>query len=158
MASRDLRSLRPEFQGPARALLSRVSTALGPGVECIVTCTQRPREEQAALYALGRTKIGPKPHDMARCAFCASRLGHRVTNAKPGSTYHEYGLALDVMLFRFGKGIEAITDPAWVAFGKLVDEAELCWGGHWTQRDGPHVEQHPPGLDCMDAAKLGNPT
>jgi hypothetical protein len=158
MASRRIEHLRPEFQRSLKAFLSALATRLPSGVTAIVSCTTRPREEQAELYALGRRAEGPKPHAHAANPFCElclpSGIVHTVTGAAPGSTYHEYGLAADVNLFRYGKIIEDPGDPAYVIMGRLVDEAGLCWGGHWKRKDAPHVEMHPPGLGCRDAKKL----
>lgn len=79
--------------------------------------------EQDALFAQGRTKQGLK-----------------VTNARGGSSFHNYGLACDLCPFVDGK-------PDWdnlKAFAKIGDEAEklgLEWGGDWVKfKDRPHVQ------------------
>lgn len=78
-------------------------------------------EEQNALYAQGRTAKGKK-----------------VTNAKGGSSYHNYGLAIDVAELKDGK-------INWeFEYEKLLPLAEkygLTWGGNFKSiKDKPHFE------------------
>ncbi len=54
---------------------------LGKGVRLRFSHTTRTFKEQDDLYALGRTKKGKK-----------------ITNAKAGQSYHNYSLALDIVL------------------------------------------------------------
>lgn len=158
MPSRKIEDLRPEFQVKASVIINRanaeIGASLGRPITAVVTMTKRSTEEQAALYAKGRTTIGSLCTRTV-CQDCGpGGHGHTVTNGKPGHSYHEYGLAFDVMLLDNGKVIARIEDPAWAMFGKIVDSERLCWGGHWMQQDGPHVEMHPAGMGCRDAAKL----
>ena len=78
-------------------------------------------EEQNALYAQGRTAKGKK-----------------VTNAKGGSSYHNYGLAIDVAELKDGKINWAFE------YEKLLPLAEkygLTWGGNFKSiKDKPHFE------------------
>jgi peptidoglycan L-alanyl-D-glutamate endopeptidase CwlK len=57
------------------------NTVLGKGVRLRFSHVLRTLEEQEELFAKGRTKPGKK-----------------VTNAKPGQSYHNYGLAFDIVL------------------------------------------------------------
>jgi peptidoglycan L-alanyl-D-glutamate endopeptidase CwlK len=106
------------------------------GVDLIVTCTYRSDEEQARLYAIGRTKPG-----------------RRVTNAKPGQSMHNFrfngkpaSLAVDVVPLRAGKpvwGTNGDDLALWQKVGKLGEAAGLEWAGRWTRfREFPHF-QHP---------------
>lgn len=106
------------------------------GVDLIVTCTYRSDEEQARLYAIGRTKPG-----------------RRVTNAKPGQSMHNFrfngkpaSLAVDVVPLRAGKPVWGTTGAdlaLWQNVGKLGEAAGLEWAGRWTRfREFPHF-QHP---------------
>lgn len=82
----------------------------------------RTMEEQQSLYDLGRTKSGSI-----------------VTNAKPGSSYHNYGLAVDLVVMVDGK-LDWNYD-----MGKLVTYAikhGIAWGGNWKKfKDKPHFEK-----------------
>jgi len=53
------------------------------GLDYKIICGTRTWEQQEALYAKGRTTPGPK-----------------VTNAKPGSSMHNFGLAVDCGVFK----------------------------------------------------------
>lgn len=83
MSSRSLDDLRPEFRAAVDAWLADCKA---DGLDLLVYCTLRARSEQAALYAQGRTLPG-----------------RVVTNAKPGESAHNYGLALDFVPLRLGK-------------------------------------------------------
>lgn len=100
MASRSLDDLRPEFR--ARVDLWLIDCKLHE-IDILVYCTLRSLKEQADLYAIGRT-----------------RPGRTVTNARPGSSAHNFGLALDFVPLIGGK-------PQWngkALYGKAIDIAE----------------------------------
>ncbi len=72
MSDRDLNHLHPDLLPLANEFLGKLKDA---GLDILVTCTYRSPEEQAELYAIGRTKfIGKRP----------------VTNAKPGQSEHNF--------------------------------------------------------------------
>ncbi|MCI0422760.1 MAG: M15 family metallopeptidase [Acidobacteria bacterium] len=95
------------------------------GVQFRVTQGLRSWSEQEALYAQGRTVPGPK-----------------VTNAKPGQSWHNYGCAVDVAPDNPAlPGYQPdwnLNHPAWK---RLIDVAEsigLRSGKAWN--DSPHLE------------------
>jgi peptidoglycan LD-endopeptidase CwlK len=122
MADRSLNSLRPEIRPLADAFLGACSAA---NIDILVTCCYRSNEEQAALYAQGRTTPG-----------------HIVTNAPPGESAHNYGLALDVVPIVNGKPDWRGTDPVWQQLGALGEQAGLTWLGAPGSRfpEEPHME------------------
>ena len=72
---KNLSTLEADFQKRARQWLEEM---IQTGIRPLIYCGFRSFEEQAALYAQGRTK------------------GNKiVTKAKPGESYHNYGLAFD---------------------------------------------------------------
>ena len=92
----------------------------GLGITLRVTQSLRTIAEQDALYAKGRTAPGPI-----------------VTKAKGGSSFHNYGLAIDVNRLD-GKSIDWKYDNA-----KLLPymPPEMEWGGHWISiKDDPHFQ------------------
>lgn len=98
----------------------------------------RTNAEQDALYAKGRTTPGP-----------------RVTNARGGSSYHNYGLAVDIVELldkdKNGTFESASWDPKLDAdFDKIEDWIEVVhifkaygwdWGGDWQFTDKPHFQK-----------------
>ncbi len=92
------------------------------GIVIRVSQGMRTFKEQQALYDQGRTKEGKV-----------------VTNAKPGSSYHQYGLAIDCVEM-VNNGLDWNFDMS-----KLLPYAEkygIAWGGHFhTIKDYPHWEK-----------------
>lgn len=82
--------------------------------------------EQQNIYDQGRTSPGAI-----------------VTNAKPGDSYHNYGLAFDVVPVAY----KTLPDwnpagPLWQKVGAIGKSFGLEWGGDWTpaKRDLPHFQ------------------
>ena len=97
-------------------------------------CGTRSFDEQAKLYAKGRTLPGAI-----------------VTNAKPGYSWHAYGLAADVVFIDKGKWSWDKKHP-WSLLGKIGEDLGLEWGGRFDFRDFPHFELT-NGLDISQARK-----
>jgi len=122
MPSRKLEDLHPLLVEKARQL---IELAQVDGIEILVTSTLRTFEEQAELFAIGRTK----PGDI-------------VTNAKAGESWHNFGLAFDVVPLVNGKAIW--DSPFWNRIGELGKQVGLFWGGDFKSfKDKPHFEFHP---------------
>jgi peptidoglycan L-alanyl-D-glutamate endopeptidase CwlK len=90
-------------------------------------------EEQNSLYAKGRTAPGPK-----------------VTNARGGSSYHNYGLAIDFTLIYNDKELSwsLVKDgdgdgrKDWDEVVNAFRAKGWGWGGTWrTFKDYPHLEK-----------------
>ena len=80
---------------------------------------------QDELYAQGRTAPG--------------RI---VTYARGGESFHNFGLAFDILLLdRSGRPTWDAADPGWSIAGRLGVALGLRWGGHWKRiKDLPHFE------------------
>jgi peptidoglycan L-alanyl-D-glutamate endopeptidase CwlK len=128
VSSRKLTDLHPLMQPLVVDFLARVAFE---GIDLLVTCTYRSDEEQAKLYAIGRTKAG-----------------RRVTNAPPGRSMHNFrfngkpaSLAVDVVPLANGKPVWNAADPAWQKVGKIGEVAGLEWAGRWKRfREYPHFQ------------------
>lgn len=84
--------------------------------------------QQAALYAQGRTKPG--------------RI---VTKARPGSSWHNYGLAIDLGLFQTGIYLDALRETLaevlYNQLGNLAAQHGIEWAGNWKSfPEGPHFQ------------------
>ena len=117
-------TLHPIAQEKAREFLRKIkdSNILGNTIIKIISGT-RTYAEQAAIYAQGRTKPG--------------RI---VTNASPGRSNHNFGIAWDIGLFDDGDYLE--ESPLYRKVGALGKEIDLIeWGGDWSSIvDTPHYQ------------------
>lgn len=141
----DLRSegviatLLPTAQIKARQFMSVKPPA---GLTVRLLSGTRTYAEQNALYAQGRTGKGSV-----------------VTNARGGSSNHNFGIAWDVGIFEGGlyyTGRNAKENKAYADLAKLVKAAKLGleWGGDWTTIvDMPHY-QLPTGKSVSQVRAL----
>lgn len=119
--SRAIEDLEPDTRAKCVRLLE---VARADGIELVVVHAFRDYEEQALLYEKGRTRPGPK-----------------VTNARPGYSFHNFGRALDVAFKGIGKGAVSWDGP-WSVVGEIGERLGLAWGGRWKRPDRPHFENH----------------
>jgi peptidoglycan LD-endopeptidase CwlK len=118
-------ALEPDFKDIIEHILTEVSHATGLTWICV--CGRRTMQEQADLYAKGRTIKGPK-----------------VTNAPPGSSAHNYGLAADCA--PLAKGSQhtiwwEAPEATWKEYGRICEKYGKTWGGHFKSiADRPHCE------------------
>ena len=73
------------------------------------------------------------------------RLGPAVTQAGPGESLHQHGLAADCAFLFDGRIVIPETDPraarAYPQYGAVAQSFGLVWGGNWrTLKDLGHVE------------------
>jgi hypothetical protein len=87
-------------------------------------------EEQARLWQEGR--------DAAGNVINASQI---VTHARPGHSFHEYGLAADVCPATLVATVGwSPNSEKWVVLGELGESLGLVWGGRWKSPDRPHFQ------------------
>ena len=117
--------LHPTLQKKLEALIAEMKLK---GHEVAIHSGYRSFAEQQKLYNQGR-----------------STPGKRVTNAKPGQSYHNFGLAADIVFKDGGKWSWAENKP-WKLLGEVGKKLGLTWGGDFvTLKDRPHF-QHTGGL------------
>lgn len=127
--SRDINELHPEVRQRCQALIDGCRHV---GIDLIVTSTFRDNESQAALFAQGRTAPGK-----------------RVTNARPGQSFHNYRLAFDVVPLIAGKCCWSDT-LLWRKIGEIGKNRGLEWAGDWVSfKEYPHF-QWTGGLTLKD--------
>lgn len=114
-----------------RALAGWLAADIGPSLDLKITSGHRSFEEQAKLYAQGRTEPGEV-----------------ITNAEPGESAHNWGCAIDVVPMKGGVALWSDT-PTWDRLGSAArrfasahpNSERIAWGGNWSQfRDRPHFE------------------
>lgn len=111
---------------------------LHPDITPKISCTERTLEEQAELYAIGRTVIGKNPS-------AKKPLGSTVTNALPGKSPHNYKPAQALDYFFVDAQGKAIWNDysLYALFAKLMQSFDktLVWGGNFNGfKDTPHME------------------
>lgn len=133
------KQLHPAVRDEVINLVTEVEKGFPPNIAVRIVQGLRTVEEQNALYAQGRTKPGSI-----------------VTNAKGGSSFHNYGLAIDfaILIDKDGNGTydelswdikkdndkDGIAD--WLEVVKVFEAAGWEWGGRWSSiKDYPHVQK-----------------
>jgi peptidoglycan L-alanyl-D-glutamate endopeptidase CwlK len=130
--------LHPKLRDEALAIYDEIVKALGNHVMCRFTATLRTFAEQDKLFAQGRTTKGSK-----------------VTNARGGQSYHNYGLALDIVLVldkdKNGTFESAVWDVRgdfdkdgradWMEIVNIFKQYGWEWGGDWKFYDAPHFQK-----------------
>ena len=154
--------LEPETQSRVACFLA---DCRAHGIDLLVTCTDRTFQEQAFLYGIGRYRPGNPCHcgGIVRPIHTCTKhpMGLRITNARPGESWHNWRRAIDVVPLRHGKPVWGTTgngideDPSddltddlelWQRVGTLGKANGLEWAGDWPSfREYPHF-QHTGGL------------
>ncbi len=116
---RRIKTLHPLLRAKAKEFIIRAEKELG--IKLRVTSALRTWQEQTKLYNQGRTSPGK-----------------RVTDAKAGQSYHNYGLAIDVVEIRNGQPIWENSN--WQKIADLGKSLGFKWGGDWRKPDRPHFE------------------
>ena len=130
--------LHPKLRDEAILLYDEIIKELTGKAACRFSYTLRTFAEQDALYAQGRTKPGVI-----------------VTKAKGGQSYHNYGLAIDIVLLVDKDGNGTFETASWDTKSdfdgdKKSDWQEVVaifkrygweWGGDWRFVDAPHFQK-----------------
>lgn len=133
--------LHPKIAQEVKDTITQAEVNFPPNMAIRIAQGLRTWEEQDALYQQGRRGIkGEK----------------KVTNAKPGSSYHQYGLAIDFVIAYDKDNNGAFEEVSWDTardFDKdgIIDWQEVVktfeakgyeWGGKWrTFKDMPHLQK-----------------
>ena len=133
-----IEQLLPSLRDEAGIIYKEICEALKGKAICRFAFTLRSFKLQDELYAQGRTKPGKI-----------------VTNAKGGQSYHNYGLAIDIVLLvdKNGDGTfetaswqtnvdfdgDGVSD--WMEVVKIFKMYGWEWGGDWKFTDMPHFQK-----------------
>jgi peptidoglycan L-alanyl-D-glutamate endopeptidase CwlK len=130
--------LHPKLREEALTMYDEIVAALTGTAACRFAYTLRTFAEQDALFAQGRTKPGAI-----------------VTKAKGGQSYHNYGLAIDIVLLvdkdKNGTFETASWDlktdfdgdgkSDWQEVVAIFKRYGYEWGGDWKFVDAPHFQK-----------------
>jgi peptidoglycan L-alanyl-D-glutamate endopeptidase CwlK len=118
--SRNISDLEPHVAELCREFVAACEKR---NIVVLITSTFRSNEEQAALYAIGRTKPG-----------------NRVTNAKPGQSTHQYRIAFDFVPLIHNKAVWNNAE-LFTQCGEIGEKVGLEWSGRFlTFRESAHFE------------------
>lgn len=106
--------------------LRMVDLCAEAGFAILITQGLRTWEEQNELYAKGRTAPGKV-----------------VTNARGGYSWHNFGLAYDIVILdSVGKADWDTSHPGWARAAAIGKSLGLQWGGDWQSfKDLPHFQR-----------------
>lgn len=133
-----IEKLHPKVRKEARQIYDEICQALTGRAICRFAFTFRTIAEQDAIYAQGRTKPGKI-----------------VTRARGGYSWHNYGLAVDIVLIHDVDGDGDYDRAVWDVKSdfdgdKISDWMEVVaifksygwdWGGDWKFSDPPHFQK-----------------
>jgi len=142
--------LHPAVRDEAKEIYAEICERLTGKTLCRFSHTLRTFAEQDALYAQGRS----------------DKTKSVVTKAKGGQSWHNYGLAIDIVLLvdKDGNGSyesaswDTTTDfdndnnPDWDEVVYVFGLYGWEWGGNWKFKDTPHF-QKTFGLTIAEAKK-----
>jgi len=127
--SRKIEDLHPIVADMCRSFLERCKEV---GIDVIITSTYRDLESQQALYNQGRTTPGRK-----------------VTNAKPGQSFHNFKVAFDFVPIINGKA-QWNDLKLFKKCGDIAKSVGLEWAGDWvTFKEYAHC-QYTANLSLKD--------
>ena len=133
-----IKLLHPKLRDEVFDLYTDIISRLIGKSKCRFTHTLRTFAEQEALYQQGRSKSGKI-----------------VTNSRAGRSYHNYGLAIDIVLLLDRDGDGKYTEVSWdtksdfdadgiadwMEVVKVFKDYGWEWGGDWRFYDGPHFQK-----------------
>ena len=133
-----LQTLHPLIRAKAIDAYNEAVKATPIGIHPYITEGFRSFERSATLYAQGRTKPGDK-----------------VTNAKAGQSWHNYGMAFDFVIQKNGV-FDWTVNHNWMVCVNIFKSHGFKWGGDWKSfKDYPHLEMT-FGLTTAEALKRHN--
>jgi len=123
--------LHPKLREEVYNIYEDINEVLTGKAFCRFTSTLRTFAEQRELFAQGRTKAG--------------RI---VTQAREGFSYHNYGLAIDIVLidgrnasWDIKKDFDGDGKSDWREVVQVFKEYGWEWGGDWKFVDSPHFQK-----------------
>lgn len=127
-----IKEIHPSLRDELGRIYSEICNSFPPNVTVRFTQVYRTFKEQDSLYAKGRTAAGKK-----------------VTNAKAGQSYHNYGFAVDFCIIYNGnevswnrtKDYDRDLVPDWIEVVKIFQSYGWKWGAKFN--DYPHFEKTP---------------
>ncbi|TFE02895.1 peptidoglycan-binding protein [Jeotgalibacillus salarius] len=138
---RNMGAVVPQIRSLAITLITK---SYDEGINVQISSGYRSNTQQASIYGMGR------PNYWWNGKLYGNE-GSIVSNAKPGQSVHNYGLAIDYFLVS-DDGLKAIwvVDAQWRRVAQIGKSLGFTWGGDWKGFvDAPHLE-YTKGLTWRD--------
>tara|TARA_R110001632_G_scaffold67464_2_gene158454 strand:+ start:1392 stop:1943 length:552 start_codon:yes stop_codon:yes gene_type:complete len=117
-----IKKLDPKIKGIVKAFINKAEKDYNITLRIVPKGGLRTCDEQTALYNQGRTTSG-----------------NIVTNAKCGYSWHNFGLAIDVVEIK--NNVALWENKNWELIGNLGKQFGFEWGGDWVSfKDLPHFQ------------------
>jgi len=123
--------MHPKLRDEVYDIYDEINERLTGKAFCRFTHTLRTFAEQRELFAQGRTKAG--------------RI---VTQAREGFSYHNYGMAIDIVIidgknasWDIKKDYDGDGKSDWMEVVQVFKEFGWEWGGNWKFKDAPHFQK-----------------
>lgn len=134
-----IEGLHPSIRKDAKKLVDEIEKEMGIKVK--VVSTSRLEKDQNELYAKGRTTAQLREKGIKNIQGKPNEA--EVTKAPFGQSYHNFGLAMDIVEVSpkngYGKGY---PDSRWQKIGAIAKSQGWEWGGDWKLFiDHPHVQK-----------------
>jgi len=131
-----LDGVHPTIQEKA---LKLITNAYSKGIKLLVTQGLRTVGYQDDLYAQGRTQA--QLNAVGLSDVTAKPGMKRVTNARGGYSYHNYGLAFDIVVVKDNGELDWNTTSLYNKVGTYGKTLGLEWGGDFKSiKDRPHFQ------------------
>jgi peptidoglycan L-alanyl-D-glutamate endopeptidase CwlK len=130
-----LNQLHPKLRQKALQAYGAAVARTPVGVHPVINQTIRSFAESDHDYELGRTIVNPDGKSASK------PMGNIISDAKGGSSWHNYGLALDFYLLINGRESWNV-DANWMIVVNAFKEFGFNWGGEFPGdfKDYPHLE------------------
>jgi len=121
-----------------------ITRAYNEGINAQISSGYRSNTQQASIYGMGR------PNYWWNKKLYGNE-GSIVSNAQPGQSVHNYGLAIDYFLTTpDGNTATWVVNAQWRRVAAIGKSLGFTWGGDWTGFvDAPHLE-YTKGLTWRD--------
>ncbi|MGZ4000142.1 MAG: M15 family metallopeptidase [Mucilaginibacter sp.] len=134
-----LNLLHPKLRDKAIACYNQAVAKTPYNVHPYIIQTYRSIKESDHDYELGRTIVNPDGRSASK------PMGDIISDAKGGTSWHNYGLALDFGLLYNGKpvyyGDSADVNKNWAIVVGIFEKAGFNWGHYFPHlQDDPHLE------------------
>lgn len=125
LIDRSLRNIGKVHPAVKDKVLCIIERTYNEGINVQFSSGYRSNAEQQRLYDKGR-----------------KTSGNIVTNAKPGQSVHNYGLAVDYFLTTYdGSKATWTVNKEWRRVAEIAKQLGFQWGGDWKSfPDNPHID------------------